>query len=144
MEIDVVAKKKKAEKKAPGRRSAADSKQILFLLAESDREFLQLISDYHGLPSLSMALRFALNNQVRECTNRTCKAIDDHEPKKTGTVGRPGFDVVLSPFAFWSVPRDRAAMGAIQKVHDVSRSVAIRHAVAEEAKRCQLGRRKDR
>lgn len=140
LETHAVAKKKKTE---PKRRSGADSKQVLFLLADSDREFLQLISDHHGLPSLSMALRLALNNQQHECAARDCGSIDDHTPKKkTGSVGRPGFDVALSPFAFWSVPRDREAMEAIQKAHDVVRSVAVRHAIAEEAKRCQLVKRR--
>lgn len=148
-----MAKKKRPAKKAAGKSDwkflALESmfkegmKQDSIALSDEERESLSVIMHAHRTGDAASALRLAVTAEAE-----LAKAGRSSKPKPKPTVkskalGRPvsegGGYRYLFPFRTSQVERD--AVEVLKETHGVIKSVAIRHAINQEAKRCGQARK---
>lgn len=143
-----MAKKKRPVKKAAGKSDwkslsiesmfADGMKQDSIVLSDEERESLGVIVQARRLGDVASALRFAVVTEAE-----LAKAGRSSKPKPKATVkknspGRPATEgggyKYMFPFRTSQVERD--AIEVLKKTHGVIKSVAIRHAINQESKRC--------
>ncbi len=142
-----MAKKKPAKKAKPSKAVEAmfDSgvKQDCVMLSDVERAALETISKRYHIARGADALRIAVMREADLCRQDKSKP-PERAPTRSNSKGRTmeGDGVDLKLFSFRTAEDDRAGVDVIRKTHDIIKSAAIRHAIRQEAKRCEAESRK--
>jgi hypothetical protein len=147
-----VAKKKKPAEKPTKKAKRSKSVESMFavgfrqdaiILTEIERAAMEVISHHYRLGRNADALRISIMHEAELCRSGKSGGLE-RAPTRSNAKGRlmEGDGVDLRMFSFLAGDDDRANIATIRETHDVNKSAAIRHAIRQEAKRCEAEARK--
>lgn len=112
-------------------------------LSDEERESLSVIMHAHRTGDAASALRLAVTAEAELAKSGRSSKPKPKPTVKSKALGRPvsegGGYRYLFPFRTSQVERD--AVEVLKEAHGVIKSVAIRHAINQEAKRCGQARK---
>lgn len=113
-------------------------KQECIVLSAEERESLAVIREARSLSDSANALRHAVLSEAELAKAGKSAKPQKKSTIKTGVVGAPlqtegGYKHM---FPFRSTPATREAVEVIKAKHGIIKSVAVRHAINQEAARC--------
>lgn len=115
-------------------------KQDSIVLSDQERDALAVIMQARRIGDVASALRFAVSAEAELAkAGRSAEPEQRKTVRRKGKAGRPeteggGYRYM---FPFRTSQAERDAFEVLKEAHGVIKSVAIRHAINQEAKRCR-------